>query len=1514
MKTPTSGSQHMTGRKTIRVLNMRLLAGTIIVLAILAPALYFWNRYQTWRSAHSFLERAGQLEDGGELRAAADYLNRYLQLYPNDGAVRLRVAKDFDRSSKDDQSKRRAIELYYQALAYAGGDDVPATRIRLAELSLDGFQLSRDQKLLAIAQTETRSVIEYAEGLLNKDAENSQGKLFCAQGRRLLTLALWRQQQSGGSIDLKDASSLGEVVQGALALNAGDVELSSILAHILREKPELLGQEEQSLPKAERERRADQVIDTMVQAHGDDPDVRLARYEYRNHYALPNAAEDLEAAWKSHPDNVTVLLTKATEEGVRATQAYRKSGKLEDASPIFTKAAEYYRAAIKVAPTDDRAYVGLAKTYSAQAELDEAAGICRQGLGNAGISISLNLLLAQILLEKGDVGAAARADEKGAEGPLDVLDKIADRLSMAANAGSAAARSEKAPLEKRIALLRGEWRMKRREYLPALPLLKQAAANDNIAMIGSNDVFRARMLLGQCYAVLNQWDQAATAFDEASALDSQSIQAHQLAAEAWSNLGRPELALHHYEQASAVKKDPETILSIAQIICQVETQKPKKERNWTAVEKALSAAREAIAKDSQSAFRLDLLETDYAVLRAEEQGDAKAAKRAALDKLHEAEKVRPPSSSQIPAFVFAYERLGSGADVARLLTALEKAQGKQAADYLTRARLAVIRKDYEAANQILQNGVSEADRSEREVLQKELIQLFLIENRADDAKREMQTLIDDRKANAASPFDPSLPALLGQLAERALARQDSADAKRWEEEMQRIEGRDGALWRYYKARRLATESSGGDDPTLTEAENLQTEVLTLRPSWPAAHVLNALILQHRGKLEQAVEEYQTAIRLGGPNLTVFEAMVGLLYKLERYAEAEKYLSQISDQVPQSSVLERLELDDATRLGKWAQAIEIARQGVKSRPADPMAYIWLAQMLLADNKTAEAELSLQDAVQRFPNDPSVHYALLNLYVDTDQKAKALNTIAQFADNKQMTSADRNFLLAQGYELLKDREKADASYGELTRSTEDTAVAQTNLARQLAARDPELAEKALRRALELAPQYEPARRLLAIVLVQRGGEKQWREAVALVEGASVDKGSDPLGQALHGMLFAQRGGRENLEKAEKIVQTLVNNSKSARPEDVMLLAKIYEAEGKLSDAREQFLQLVSRPSVQSAYLAAFIDMLLRHGLPDEAETWLAKLEAAAPDNLDAMKLRARWLGQQNRRKEIEPLIEKLAATSLAKIPKNQKEEADFCVHIGDVYTAVKLHSAAEKWYRRARGQNPDRYEPLALSLACQDKIGDAIRLCIDEADHDNSPRPAIVLGLLLTVGRPTDKDFDLAEPLLSKANDTFHDNPDVLNAVASVRVVEQRLDDAANLYQEILKLRPKDASTMSNLATVLAEQPNRLNDSMAYVEKAIDLVGPQAWLLDTKGMILVLRGQAKEAVPLLETATFAPNSDPRYYFHLAVAYLRSGDVENARSSLKRAYNGDLTGQILTPGDRKLLAELEQSLTKT
>jgi Flp pilus assembly protein TadD len=112
-------------------------------------------------------------------------------------------------------------------------------------------------------------------------------------------------------------------------------------------------------------------------------------------------------------------------------------------------------------------------------------------------------------------------------------------------------------------------------------------------------------------------------------------------------------------------------------------------------------------------------------------------------------------------------------------------------------------------------------------------------------------------------------------------------------------------------------------------------------------------------------------------------------------------------------------------------------------------------------------------------------------------------------------------------------------------------------------------------------------------------------------------------------------------------------------------------------------------------------------------------------------------------------------------------------------------------------------------------------------------------------------------------------------------------------------------------LLGEQPETRTEALACIDRAIDLVGPQATLLDTKGMIYVYQQQPEKAVECLETAARGPGSDPRFLFHLAVAYQRIGESDKAREALKKAHDGYLTRRLLTETDQQMLIELERQL---
>jgi len=597
--------------------------------------------------------------------------------------------------------------------------------------------------------------------------------------------------------------------------------------------------------------------------------------------------------------------------------------------------------------------------------------------------------------------------------------------------------------------------------------------------------------------------------------------------------------------------------------------------------------------------------------------------------------------------------------------------------------------------------------------------------------------------------------------------------------------------------------------------------------------------------------------------------------------------------------------------------------VENRPKDIMAQVWLGRMLLANKQTKEAEQASRRAVEMAPADVRTYDLLLACYLNTRQLERAAKTLAELDKNVKMSAADRAFVLAQGYERIWKAGKNDAEflkkigdqYQEAQRLNPDSMAVLARRAVFLFRRDPAAAEAVLRHMMKLDPHSARARQWLAVLLASRGGEKEWKESQDLIGTPGVQ--ASAAEQRLQAALLASRGGKENALKARKILEGLVADTLNSIPDDNMLLAWLLESEGKTALAHQQYSAVVDRPDATSAQLAQYVKFLLRHNMGKGASRWVEKLRQQLPDDLGVCDLHAQWLHSQHRDSEIEPAIEALAKRLLEKPSENEKQriarETQLSLVLGNIYAAAEQHSAAERWYRWLVKLAPEQYVPLVLSLERQHRVSEAVALCVAAGKTDGSARPAIVAASVLCSGRTAANEevFRLAEPLLTQALAGHPKDAGLLAVVGSVRVLQQRTDEAIDLYRRVVSLKPKDAQALNNLATMLAEHPNSRQEALRSIDAAIDIAGRLPTLLDTKGTILVQDGKAEEAVPLLKEAATGEFVDPRFLFHLSLACQGVGKSDEARKALQKARDGHLSQQVLTPADRRLLKELEQQL---
>ena len=1421
-------------------MNVPLLAIGIILLVVVPPSLYLWNRYQVHRMADAFLERADGLEKNKDWRGAAAEISQYLQLRPDDTKARVRLAETFDRAARDGASKDRAIQFYNEALgsdldgAYKG--DAQGKRLslqrRLSELHLELGQMllsveqvQRAASHFALAETGANDVL----GVARNDPD--------PEAWRCLVLARYGRYKSGDLTRHTDQQDVGARLEQAWSLKPGDIELSRDLADIYRGQRELLAPGQSHLEDTDLKKLAnsgkeddlkelaDRVIQRMVQANPQSAEARVAQYDYCVNYQLPDAAQALQAAIKLAPDDAEVVLRAAKHAQREAERMQARAGSPAGVQAKLEEAQNQYKRLVLLAPAREQGYLGLGDIQALRGSLDDAVKTWQTGLENSGReSIQLNASLAEAYLQTGDL---AKAEET-----LTALEHAVDRFTSSR------------PKPSRTRQLRH-----------------------------SCDVLRARLLL--------QKDQPLEAVD--------LLQRAMAAQETGAAAGNP----------------AENWLLLAQGLVRKQAGLPKQARNWEEPRKALRQATELAKKNPpRDPWRLNLVAAELDVRLGEHEGKAKAeVARDVAKQLQQAEKAFPDSEPLLQSLVSFYEGLGLPADADRIVEQLDKVSKKSVNSYLVRARLLAIRKEFDKAAQVLDAGLKTLPKDASKPLREALAQLYLAQGKLPEARKELRELFDQDRANLN---------LARQLAELALAGGDLADLQHWEDVLRGVEGDDGASWRYFKAHRLLQQAKDAKDPLLKEAEDLQGELARRRPSWPLVYVLRAQIEERRGNLAAAVDAYKETIRLGDQRAELFARLIAALLQLQRYAEAEAYTRQMGEVASFSPSMASLEAWTAERLGQLDRALEAAQRAVKVRPKDPAARIKLAQLLLANKRSKEAEETLRGAVQVAPTAPGVYTALFGFYLqnkDSERAGQVLADLEKLEGQEGLTASQRAELaltVAQGYAALGNQQKSQAKFDEARRLAPTSELAERFAAGLLPGNLAE-AEKCLRRALELDPQSATARRRLADVLAARGGEREWQESLQLLESAGEDKGSPGANRRLQVRFLVQRGGKENLLKARQILEPLVADPKEAAPGDRLLLAQVYESEGNLKAADSQYVALATRADPLPAHLAAYVDFLLRHERAQDADRWMAVLQKSAPEDLNVAGLHARWLLARGRTAEIEPLVEGLAKKLEVQAEKDSKLKASLYLNVANLYSSVKQHGAAERWYRRLQAASAEAYGPLAGCLARQGKMDEAVSLWLAASKSDPSSRTAIALAALLLAGRPDAKAFERAEPTLAAALASHKDDAVLLASVATVRLAQKRPDDASKLLRQVLQLQPKNVTALNNLAAILGEQPQKQEEALRYVNQAIEILGPQPQLLDTKAMIYLFAGKPEEAARLLEEVVLTPNPDPRYLFHLAAAYYRKNDLDKFRAAMAKVRLDDLATTLLTEADEKLLAEI-------
>ena len=720
----------------------------------------------------------------------------------------------------------------------------------------------------------------------------------------------------------------------------------------------------------------------------------------------------------------------------------------------------------------------------------------------------------------------------------------------------------------------------------------------------------------------------------------------------------------------------------------------------------------------------------------------------------------------------------------------------------------------------------------------------------------------------------------------AILAQDYRDLEACEEELEALEGQAGSYWRYFRAVRLL-ETEKDDLDAVRQANPLLSEIQTIRPSWPLSRLLRGRIAERMGRVAEAADNYEIALRSGSRNLTAFQWLVATLYRQNRFADAAAYVRQVGQIATLTGDLSSQAIPMNLRAGRIDDALQVAQAAAELRQADPLAQVRYGQTLALAENADEAEVVLQKSIKLAPQDIRTWSGLVWFYSRQRRHPDARRTLDDLVAQVEMTPLDRQLVLARGSDLIGDRQLAEERYRRVLAEHAKDVKLLEEIGRFYFKFDHDKSLATFEQVLAIDPKSTGGRRAVALLRGLRGSDADWVRAVAVLDDADRTATNDD--RRLHATLLLTRGGAENAERVVVLINDMVAAEEKPRPGDRLFLVRAYEILQQLDNARTQ-IETILKDSADPAVLAPSIEFLIRNNLLVAAREALAGLEELDPGNARALELRVEWLNRSMRQSEIPEAVNRVLAIQLEGT-KNDVQKAALIRSAADLLTRVKLHSAAEEKLREVAALTPDGYQALALWLARRQRIDEALALCLEKTSGADEVAAAVVLVRVLTIAAsfsgapPADQPAAQEAIAAVMASQREQDSIQLLVEMGVLRVMEGRDGDAIALNQKALARVPADPVVLNNLAILLAEVPERSEEALGYIDKAVAAVPNSLELLDSKALVLIGAGEYANARDILLRLCRANPRNGRYRLHLAFVL----EIERPRSISSTARAG-------------------------
>ncbi|MCU7937979.1 MAG: PEP-CTERM system TPR-repeat protein PrsT [gamma proteobacterium symbiont of Bathyaustriella thionipta] len=647
----------------------------------------------------------------------------------------------------------------------------------------------------------------------------------------------------------------------------------------------------------------------------------------------------------------------------------------------------------------------------------------------------------------------------------------------------------------------------------------------------------------------------------------------------------------------------------------------------------------------------------------------------------------------------------------------------------------------------------------------------------------------------------------------------------------------------------------------------------------------------------------------------------ILLQERDYAAAQEAAQQVVNVAPQHMPAAFILGTANFALKNYNQAEEYLTIYLASNPGNLKAQNVLANVYLAQKKAQQSILILEGIPEKqLETDPLLMMTLGTSYIqigDTQKGVQILTHAQSLAPDNQDI---RKRLIAAQFQsgelndAISELEQLASMQNDSTQTQTQTQTNYLLIITYIKQQQFDKAEEKVRQLLNQSPDDNKLLNLQALIVQLQGDSEK---SIALYQAIiKKDKENIPAYMGLARIYSIESKWQEAEQSFKEVIKINPRTLKAylglaaiAEKQNQPEIAEIY-----FLDAMEQSQNNISSTLTIAGLLSQWYQTKQQ---PEKVLKLAEKLEQKNPNNNDIRSFlaRAQLLNKQTERSErtlktiitydkndtkhrilLAQIIAKdtqRASEALALLNEAQVIQPDnLSIYTlkASLFINQKNYDDAIKVAKRMQEQFPDNNTGKLLEadiIRNQKQYEKALLIyqAVYQQQADKQILAAIVDILLIL--NQKDKAIEVLTEAHTNTLDGMNDI-DNLFKLASLHQEKQQLKQAEDYYQLLLKQNPKHVITLNNLAWIKIESD--VKEAVKLAKTAYEQAPESGAIMDTYGYFLVMDGQYAEGIELLKQAATQLPDDKDIQYHLAFAYEKTGDRENAQSILKNIIDTD------------------------